>query len=248
MHLSSFLFFLLGGVCCCDSNHARLLSTGGPGGCLRWTASFVTPAASPPPSDLLLLLVSGLPSSSPSSKSFCQGSSLLSSRQFSKERCKKSLVGIPLGANSSRSAEASSSGGHRRMMTVEVYPSPALRELNDLIEKEEYSTCSFQELVRDLFKLMYQKKGVGLAAPQVGINKQVMVVNVEPNCSPSGERVYCNPSTVESSNDKVALGEGCLSFPGVFVSILRARSVASGYLSGRREYSNTSWTTCMAFC
>eukprot|EP00922_Rhytidocystis_sp_ex-Travisia-forbesii_P045315 GHVS01067618.1.p1 GENE.GHVS01067618.1~~GHVS01067618.1.p1 ORF type:complete len:314 (-),score=53.85 GHVS01067618.1:128-1069(-) len=124
--------------------------------------------------------------------------------------------------------------------TVEVYPSPALREYNHPIEKDEYSKRSFQLLVRELFMLMYQNQGVGLAAPQVGINKQLMVVNVAPDCAPSEERVYCNASTVESSVDKVSLDEGCISFPGVFLSIVRPTRVFVEYFTAqgdkRREW------------
>ena len=66
-----------------------------------------------------------------------------------------------------------------------------------------------RELIEDMFDTMYEANGVGLAAPQVGILKQIVVIDVE-----DGEQyVLINPEIVESSGSQTGV-EGCLSVPG----------------------------------
>lgn len=81
-----------------------------------------------------------------------------------------------------------------------------------------------RELVRDLFETMYAASGVGLAAPQVGVGKRVIVVDVSPveeNIAPLG---LVNPEIVERKG-LVEGTEGCLSIPGVEGVVPRAESV-----------------------
>ena len=67
-----------------------------------------------------------------------------------------------------------------------------------------------------MFDLMYAAQGVGLAAPQVGINKRLMVYNELGDPKKwLGEMVLVNPRIVASSEKKDLETEGCLSFPGV---------------------------------
>ncbi len=74
----------------------------------------------------------------------------------------------------------------------------------------------------EMLALMYDKKGVGLSANQVGLDKRIFVMN----CSgkESGEKVFINPEIIvgyDTCMDK----EGCLSFPGLYVDIPRFKSV-----------------------
>lgn len=70
-------------------------------------------------------------------------------------------------------------------------------------------TAKLKELVEDMYDTMYEAEGVGLAAPQVGILKQVVVIDT------TGEDPYIliNPKIVESSGEQTGM-EGCLSVPG----------------------------------
>jgi peptide deformylase len=66
--------------------------------------------------------------------------------------------------------------------------------------------------------------GVGLAAPQVGVNKRLMVYNPEGVPGRGVETVLCNPRIVESSSVQDLFEEGCLSFPRIYADVLvRAR-------------------------
>lgn len=72
-------------------------------------------------------------------------------------------------------------------------------------------TPRIQELVADMLETMYEANGVGLAAPQVGILKRVVVID----CSPEGDQpiVMINPKILETSGEQTGY-EGCLSLPG----------------------------------
>lgn len=70
-------------------------------------------------------------------------------------------------------------------------------------------TPRIQELIEDMFETMYESNGVGLAAPQVGILKQIVVMDVD-----DGEQyVLINPVIIEESGSQTG-SEGCLSVPG----------------------------------
>lgn len=60
---------------------------------------------------------------------------------------------------------------------------------------------------------------MGLAAPQVGINKRLMVYNAEGVRGRGEEVVLCNPVLVEASQEEDYFEEGCLSFPGIYADV-----------------------------
>lgn len=83
---------------------------------------------------------------------------------------------------------------------------------------------SIKELAENLIETMQENKGVGLAAPQCGILKQVIVVLVNEN-----PKVMINPEIIFESEEKVTEEEGCLSFSGQFYPISRAKEVTVKY-------------------
>jgi peptide deformylase len=99
-------------------------------------------------------------------------------------------------------------------LRIVKYPHPALRQPNAIIGKEDLKDGSIAKLAKEMFLLMYAAEGVGLAAPQVGVNQRLMVYN------PTGdskkwldEVVLVNPRIVEKSEATDVETEGCLSFP-----------------------------------
>lgn len=70
-------------------------------------------------------------------------------------------------------------------------------------------TPRIRDLVEDMFETMYETNGVGLAAPQVGVLKQVVVIDVEDG----NQYVLINPEIIETSGSQTG-SEGCLSVPG----------------------------------
>ena len=81
------------------------------------------------------------------------------------------------------------------------------------------------ELIDDMFETMYESGGVGLAAPQVGILKQLVVIDVSPDCSEP--LVFINPEITEMSEETQTGYEGCLSYPGKSGIVTRAMRVTA---------------------
>merc|ERR1719343_965449 len=102
----------------------------------------------------------------------------------------------------------------RGRLNVVQYPHPALRHANARIEVFDER---LKQLAQNLFLTMYaQGDGIGLAAPQVGINLRVMVYNDQMAAEwgrEEGETVFVNPEIVASSEDMDVETESCLSFP-----------------------------------
>jgi peptide deformylase len=94
-------------------------------------------------------------------------------------------------------------------MTIMEYPMPVLRRPNEPISK---FNDDLRQTAKEMMSIMYQSKGVGLAAPQVNIGWQLFVYN--PTGDPKEknfERVVCNPVIKEYSDDTDVEEEGCLS-------------------------------------
>lgn len=70
-------------------------------------------------------------------------------------------------------------------------------------------TPKLQELIQDMYDTMYEAEGVGLAAPQVGILKRIVVIDVD-----GTPYTMVNPQLLEKSTDTQTASEGCLSVPG----------------------------------
>ena len=79
-----------------------------------------------------------------------------------------------------------------------------------------------QTLINDMFDTMYNAKGVGLAAPQIGINLQLSVVDAEGD--KTTQLVLINPEII-SSEGEMEYMEGCLSVPGAYDTVTRAHRV-----------------------
>jgi peptide deformylase len=100
-------------------------------------------------------------------------------------------------------------------MDVLHHPSPALKVR--AAEVDPSTDDSLRALVRTMAETMYSENGIGLAAPQIGVSKRVIVFDVDDNLS-----AICNPVIVESSPQTAVDEEGCLSVPGITVPIERS--------------------------
>jgi len=81
-----------------------------------------------------------------------------------------------------------------------------------------------QDLVQDMLDTMYSANGVGLAAPQIGVNLRVFVIDVSSEKEPMNPRVFINPKIIKKSGS-ICSQEGCLSFPEVYTEVKRAEYV-----------------------
>ena len=100
-------------------------------------------------------------------------------------------------------------------------PDPRLRQVSaPIIEFND----ELQTLIDDMFETMYAVRGVGLAAPQIGINLRLSVVDVVGDKSPDNQYVLINPEITQASGE-LEYQEGCLSVPGAYDTVRRAEKV-----------------------
>jgi len=128
-------------------------------------------------------------------------------------------------------------------LPIVAYGDPVLRKKAEEID-EDYP--NLKELIDNMFETMYAARGVGLAAPQVGLAIRLFVVDG----SPFGEddedgdgdptvknfkKVFINPIIVKESGEKWAFNEGCLSIPDVTEDVSRHPNVLINYLDENFE-------------
>jgi len=82
-----------------------------------------------------------------------------------------------------------------------------------------------RQLVREMLQTMYSADGIGLAAPQVGVNKQLIVIDCEPNNPANQPLVLVNPIIKGASREICVAQEGCLSIPQVYLDVKRPEAI-----------------------
>jgi peptide deformylase len=116
------------------------------------------------------------------------------------------------------------------VLKIELLGSDVLRRRAEEIDAVD---DDLRSLVRDMFDTMYEAEGIGLAGPQVGIDRRVIVVDIREEGSTPFALV--NPRIVESSRDTEKADEGCLSIPGISGVVERPARVVVEGLSERGE-------------
>jgi peptide deformylase len=100
-------------------------------------------------------------------------------------------------------------------MEILAHPNPALKQT--ALPVDPSTDRQLKGLVRSMAKAMYEAPGVGLAATQVGVQKRVIVIDID-----DGLVALCNPRITEVSDETEVDDEGCLSLPGITVPVERA--------------------------
>ena len=123
---------------------------------------------------------------------------------------------------------------------IVAYGDPILRKPTRFIEKEELDV---KKLSDDMFETMYSASGVGLAAPQIGLNIRMFVVDGTPFSEKDEDdeddepdlslvdfkKVFINPRVLEEDGKEWAFEEGCLSIPGIRGDVYRPERVKISY-------------------
>lgn len=135
-------------------------------------------------------------------------------------------------------------------LPIVAYGDPVLRKKAEEID-EDYP--NLKELIDNMFETMYAARGVGLAAPQIGLPIRLFVVDG----SPFGEddedgagdptvknfkKVLINPIIIKESGDKWAFNEGCLSIPDITEDVLRHPDIVINYLDENFEEQEVELT------
>lgn len=102
---------------------------------------------------------------------------------------------------------------------IVLYPAPILRKPAKPVEAFD---AALQATVGAMYELMFESKGVGLAAPQVGLNQRILILNDKGNPEePEHNLTLINAKIVGRGGKKTLHEEGCLSFPGIYGEIER---------------------------
>lgn len=88
---------------------------------------------------------------------------------------------------------------------------------------------SIRQLAYQMLQTMYSSDGIGLAAPQVGVNKQIIVIDCEPDNPENPPLVLINPTIKRFGRTLCDAQEGCLSVPGVYLDVKRPEEVEVTY-------------------
>lgn len=101
--------------------------------------------------------------------------------------------------------------------------------LNKVCKEVKEITPKIQTLIDDMLETMYEANGVGLAAPQVGILRRIVVIDVG-----EGPIVMINPTIIETAGEQTG-DEGCLSVPGKAGEVTRPNYVKARFLDENME-------------
>lgn len=130
-----------------------------------------------------------------------------------------------------------------RLLSILIHPNPILRNKSEEINEKEISSHEFQELCLNMAKTMQEKKGAGLAAPQVNKNIRLIVINVREAEQRIGKKILdniksgticlINPKITKKSWAKEWGEEGCLSLPEVFGQVKRHKKIKCKYFNNQ---------------
>jgi peptide deformylase len=117
------------------------------------------------------------------------------------------------------------------ILPIYLYGQPVLRKVAKEITLDY---PNLKERIANMFETMYNADGIGLAAPQVGLDIRLFIIDLEPlvedNPQYSGfKKVFINPKIVESTGELVKLEEGCLSLPGINETVEREEKIRIQY-------------------
>jgi len=104
-------------------------------------------------------------------------------------------------------------------LKIIYYPDPRLKKMSRPVVEFD---AHLRDMVVQMFRLMREHRGVGLAAPQVGKNVRLFVMN--PSGEAGDDRVYINPVLSDAGGDDEA-EEGCLSLPDIHVKVVRNKKL-----------------------
>ena len=108
--------------------------------------------------------------------------------------------------------------------SLEIYKlgDEVLRQKSKRISKaDEY----IRKLAREMLQSMYAAKGIGLAAPQIGINKELLVIDINFEDSAADPLILINPEITDYGTTLNSYEEGCLSIPGVYLNVVRPSTI-----------------------
>ena len=131
------------------------------------------------------------------------------------------------------------------VLPILTAPDPRLKVVSKPVEKVD---DSIRKLMADMLETMYASAGVGLAAPQVGIPKRVIVMDVAREGEPARPLKMANPEVLWRADEETVCEEGCLSVPDQYSEVSRPRAVKVRYLDEQNEIREMDADGFLATC
>jgi peptide deformylase len=113
------------------------------------------------------------------------------------------------------------------------YGDPVLEQVCDPVTN--FGTAELDKLVADMFETMYANKGVGLAAPQIGVKKRLTVIDISSGEDKAQQMVFINPEITAKEGTQIG-EEGCLSIPGFREDVTRAKKAMVRAQNAKGEF------------
>ncbi|MGM9402652.1 peptide deformylase [Aliiroseovarius sp. KMU-71] len=136
---------------------------------------------------------------------------------------------------------------HMTIKPILIHPDPRLKKVADAVPD---LSDDLRTLADDMLETMYDAPGIGLAAPQIGILKRLIVLDcVRDEDEPRQPLIMFNPEVIQSSDELNVYEEGCLSIPDQFAEVTRPKEVRVQWLDRdgnlqERDFDGL-WATCV---
>ncbi len=138
------------------------------------------------------------------------------------------------------------------LLTVRIYGDPCLKEVSKSVNGID---GDLKKIFSDMLETMYASHGVGLAAPQVGVNLRFFVTDVDwvnredgVETGKRNSKIFINPEITEESEEDGPASEGCLSVPGIEGDVYRSLRVKMRYLDENGETHENAFEGLEARC
>jgi peptide deformylase len=128
------------------------------------------------------------------------------------------------------------------MMKLRIIGDEVLRQVATAVTDFDENLA---HLVDEMIDTMHSAEGIGLAAPQVGISRRLLVIDISPIDEKSGPRAFINPVIMEATGE-CQLEEGCLSIPDVRENVTRPERILLRYQTVTGEMESESFDGWMA--
>ena len=131
------------------------------------------------------------------------------------------------------------------LLSIITAPDPRLKVKAKLLPRVDDET---RRLFDDMLETMYAAPGIGLAAPQVGIAKRVIVLDVAREDEPPNPLRIANPELLWVSDELMTASEGCLSLPEHYADVERPKAIRLRYLDYQNEIRELEAEGLLATC
>ena len=131
------------------------------------------------------------------------------------------------------------------LLPIITAPDPRLKLVASRVDAVDDGV---RRLMDDMLETMYEAPGVGLAAPQVGVLKRVIVADVARSGEAPQPMLMANPEIIEASPERVMFEEGCLSLPEHFADVKRHERIRIRYLDRENEIREQDVEGFLATC